>query len=174
MVSCSFRTSRSSVLLTRNKTTASLSVWLVCLRCPDVRKSEITDHMMTCGWTGSQCHRSLSEGHPLDLEQLFDLSFDLQAADQLIAEGPQIALMSFSAIPISRRAQQTRRWNRSRQPSETCVFYRAAEARGDVVSADCVGQFLKYFVKGRQVGSHVPHFMRECGVERSSCQESAI
>lgn len=88
-------TAKASIRLASNKPAANLSVWLVSLPWTDSK--QITDDVITRGWADPQNHRSLTESEPLVPGQFYDLTFDLQPDDQVIAKGEQIGLMIFSS-----------------------------------------------------------------------------
>lgn len=88
-------TARLKIKLACNKPAANLSVVLVNL--PIVDGAKITDNMITRGWADPQNHRSPNESEPLVPGQFYELSFDLQPDDQVIAAGKQIGLMIFSS-----------------------------------------------------------------------------
>ena len=90
-------TPKISIRLASSRPTANLSVWLVSLPWNDERKVKITDNVITRGWADPQNHRSLTESEPLHPGQFYDLTFDLQPDDQIIAAGQQIGLMVFSS-----------------------------------------------------------------------------
>lgn len=76
---------------------ANLSVWLVSLPWNTKKGAKITDNIITRGWADPQNSQSLTESDPLVPGQFYDLSFDLQPDDQVIAKGQQIGLMIFSS-----------------------------------------------------------------------------
>ena len=88
-------TAKLSIRLASNKPAANLSVWLVSLPWTDSKR--ITDDVITRGWADPQNHRSLTESEPLVPGQFYDLTFDLQPDDQIIAKGAKIGLMIFSS-----------------------------------------------------------------------------
>jgi X-Pro dipeptidyl-peptidase len=88
---------RISVTLASSKPAANLSVWLVSLPWNDKPKANITDNIITRGWADPQNYRSLTESEPLVPGRFYELCFDLQPDDQIIAEGQQIGLMIFSS-----------------------------------------------------------------------------
>jgi X-Pro dipeptidyl-peptidase len=88
-------TAKVSIRLASNKPSANLSVWLVSLPWTD--SNRITDDVITRGWADPQNHRSLTESEPLVPGQFYDLTFDLQPDDQVIAKGQKIGLMIFSS-----------------------------------------------------------------------------
>ncbi len=88
-------TVRVKIKLACNKPAANLSVALVAL--PIVDGAKITDNLITRGWADPQNHRSLSESELLVPGQFYEMSFDLQPDDQVIAAGKRIGLMIFSS-----------------------------------------------------------------------------
>lgn len=88
-------TAKLSIRLASNKPAANLSVWLVSLPWTDSKR--ITDDVITRGWADPQNHRSLTESEPLVPGQFYDLTFDLQPDDQVIAKGEKLGLMIFSS-----------------------------------------------------------------------------
>ncbi|MEM6699243.1 MAG: Xaa-Pro dipeptidyl-peptidase [Bacteroidota bacterium] len=86
-----------TVKLASNKPAANLSVWLVSLPWKEGRRSRITDNIITRGWADPQNHASLTESELLVPNQFYEVSFDLQPDDQVIAKGQQIGLMIFSS-----------------------------------------------------------------------------
>ena len=88
-------TAKLSIRLASNKPSANLSVWLVSLPWTDSKR--ITDDVITRGWADPQNHRSLTESELLVPGQFYDLTFDLQPDDQVIAKGEKIGLMIFSS-----------------------------------------------------------------------------
>lgn len=89
-------TPKITIRLACDKPAANLSVWLVSLPWND-RAKKITDNIITRGWADPQNHRSLTEGEPLVPGRFYELSFDLQPDDQIIAVGQRIGLMIFSS-----------------------------------------------------------------------------
>ncbi len=88
-------TARIKIKLACNKPAANLSVVLVNL--PIVDGAKITDNLITRGWADPQNHRSLTESEPLVPGQFYEMSFDLQPDDQVIAAGKRIGVMIFSS-----------------------------------------------------------------------------
>jgi len=88
-------TAKVSIRLASSKPAANLSVWLVSLPWTDSKR--ITDDVITRGWADPQNHRSLTESEPLVPGQFYDLTFDLQPDDQVIAKGAKIGLLIFSS-----------------------------------------------------------------------------
>jgi len=90
-------TSRMTIKLSSSKPAANLSVWLVSLPWNERRNAKITDNLITRGWADPQNYRSLTESEALVPGRFYELSFDLQPDDQVIAKGQQIGLMIFSS-----------------------------------------------------------------------------
>ena len=90
-------TPRIKIRVACNREAANLSVWLVSLPWNNKRNAKITDNIITRGWADPQNHRSIHESDPLVPGRFYDLEFDLQPDDQVIAKGQQIALMIFSS-----------------------------------------------------------------------------
>ena len=86
-----------STNLTSSKPAVNLSVWLVSLPWTERRNTKITDNLITRGWADLQNHRSLTESEALVPGRFYELGFDLQPDDQVIAKGQQIGLMIFSS-----------------------------------------------------------------------------
>lgn len=79
-----------------NKPAANLSVWLVSLPWDGKKRAKITDNLITRGWADPQNYKSITQGEPLQPGQFYDIRFQLQPDDQIIAKGQQIGLMIFS------------------------------------------------------------------------------
>ncbi|MEO6597182.1 MAG: Xaa-Pro dipeptidyl-peptidase [Planctomycetota bacterium] len=88
-------TARVSIKLAASKKAANLSVWLVSL--PWTENAPILDNVITRGWADPQNSTSLTESKPLVPGQFYELKFDLQPDDQVIAKGARIGLMIFSS-----------------------------------------------------------------------------
>ncbi|OUT60802.1 MAG: Xaa-Pro dipeptidyl-peptidase [Rhodopirellula sp. TMED11] len=86
-----------SIKLSSNKPAANLSVWLVSLPWADGNRAKITDNIITRGWADPQNYRSIRESEPLEPGKFYEMKFDLQPDDQVIAKGQQIGLMIFSS-----------------------------------------------------------------------------
>ena len=84
-------TARLQVRLACDKSASNLSVWLVSLPWTDSRK--LTDDVVTRGWADPQNHKSVRQGEPLEPGKFYDLAFDLQPDDQVLAADEQLALM---------------------------------------------------------------------------------
>lgn len=90
-------TVKVSIKLTSSKPAANLSVWLVSLPWREGRNSKITDNLITRGWADPQNYKSLRESEPLVPGKFYEMSFDLQPDDQIIAAGQQIGVMIMSS-----------------------------------------------------------------------------
>lgn len=73
----------------------NLSVWLVSLPWTEGRRT--ADGVVTRGWADPQNHSSLTESEPLEPGTYYDLAFDLQPDDQILAAGQQLGLMVFAS-----------------------------------------------------------------------------
>ena len=87
-------TPRISIRLASNKPAANLSVYLVSLPYTEGRVTR--GGLITRGWADPQNHSSLTDGEPLVPGRFYQLTFDLQPDDQIIAAGQQIGLMILS------------------------------------------------------------------------------
>ncbi|WP_421978936.1 Xaa-Pro dipeptidyl-peptidase [Roseivirga seohaensis] len=90
-------TVKVSIKLASSKPAANLSVWLVSLPWREGRNSKITDNLITRGWADPQNYKSLRESEPLVPGKFYEMSFDLQPDDQIIAAGQQIGVMIMSS-----------------------------------------------------------------------------
>lgn len=88
---------RLRIRVAADRQAANLSVWLVSLPWSTSRRAKITDNIITRGWADPQNHSSLRESEPLVPGKFYDLDFELQPDDQVIAKGQQIGLMIFSS-----------------------------------------------------------------------------
>ena len=70
-------------------------MWLVSLPWTDSRR--ITDDLITRGWADPQNAKSIRAGEPLIKGKSYELSFDLNPDDQVIATGEQLGLMIFAS-----------------------------------------------------------------------------
>jgi len=86
-----------SVKLALSKPAANFSVYLVSLPWNTAKDAKITDNIITRGWADPQNYSSMSESEPLEPGNFYDLSFELQPDDQIIAPGQQIGLLIFSS-----------------------------------------------------------------------------
>lgn len=76
---------------------ANLSVWLVSLPWNNAPNAPLTDNLITRGWADPQNHASLQTSQPLTPGKFYELKFELQPDDQIVAPGQQIGLMLFSS-----------------------------------------------------------------------------
>jgi X-Pro dipeptidyl-peptidase len=79
-----------------SKPAVNLSVWMVSLPWSPERATKITDNLITRGWADPQNYKSLTSGEPLVPGKFYELTFNLEPDDQIIAAGEQIGLMIFS------------------------------------------------------------------------------
>lgn len=86
-----------TIKLASSKPAANLSIWLVSLPWTEGRNSKITDNIITRGWADPQNHSSLSSSEPLEPGKFYEVSFELNPDDQIIAKGQKIGLMIFSS-----------------------------------------------------------------------------
>ena len=86
-----------NIRIASSKPAANLSAWLVSLPWDESKKARIHDNIITRGWADPQNHQSLSDSSPLVAGKFYDLSFEFQPDDQVIAKGQQIGLMVFSS-----------------------------------------------------------------------------
>ncbi|PQB04189.1 Xaa-Pro dipeptidyl-peptidase [Aureitalea marina] len=85
------------VKMASSKPACNLSVWLVSLPWNPDNKAAITENIITRGWADLQNHESLESSEPLEPGKFYEMSFELQPDDQIIAAGQRIALMVFSS-----------------------------------------------------------------------------
>jgi X-Pro dipeptidyl-peptidase len=88
-------TARITIKLACDQPATNLSVWLVSLPWTDSRR--ITDDLITRGWADPQNAKSIRAGEPLIKGKSYELSFDLNPDDQVIATGEQLGLMIFAS-----------------------------------------------------------------------------
>lgn len=88
-------TATLNIKLASNEPAANLSVWVVSL--PWKRSRNMTDNVITRGWADPQNYKSLTESEPLVPGKFYEMTFNLQPDDQVIAAGQQIGLMIFSS-----------------------------------------------------------------------------
>ncbi|GAB5521774.1 MAG: Xaa-Pro dipeptidyl-peptidase [Rhodothermales bacterium] len=88
-------TSQFTIRLAADRPAANLSVWLVSL--PWTEEDGEIGSVITRGWADPQNHASLTESAPLVPGEFYELTFNLQPDDQIIAAGEQIGLMVFSS-----------------------------------------------------------------------------
>jgi X-Pro dipeptidyl-peptidase len=110
-------TAKLNIRVACDKPAANLSVWLVALaqqgagdesgdgdenggknggKNPGKKRSPKID-IITRGWADPRNHASLEKQEPLEPGRFYDLSFELEPDDQVIAAGKRIALMIFSS-----------------------------------------------------------------------------
>lgn len=87
--------SQITTRLSCNKPAANFSVALVSLPWKS-SQARIYDNVITRGWADPQNARSLTDGKPLVPGKFYELTFDLQPDDHVVAAGQQIGLMLFS------------------------------------------------------------------------------
>lgn len=88
-------TSKITIRLSSCEPAANLSVWLVSL--PWVEGRRPRGGLITRGWADPQNHSSLTESEPLVPGRFYEMTFELQPDDQIIAAGQKIGLMIFSS-----------------------------------------------------------------------------
>jgi len=88
-------TPKVTIRLASSKPAANLSVWLVSLPWVEGRRPQ--GGLITRGWADPQNHSSLTESEPLVPGRFYEMSFELQPDDQIIAAGQKIGLMIFSS-----------------------------------------------------------------------------
>jgi len=86
-----------TVKMASSKPAINLSVWLVSLPWKEGRRVKITDNIITRGWADPQNQKSMDKSKPLKPGKYYDVTFDLQPDDQVIAAGQQIGLLIFSS-----------------------------------------------------------------------------
>jgi X-Pro dipeptidyl-peptidase len=67
------------------------------VQLPWLDSERITDNVITRGWADPQNHASLERSEPLVPGRSYDLAFELQPDDQVVAAGRRIALMVFAS-----------------------------------------------------------------------------
>jgi X-Pro dipeptidyl-peptidase len=90
-------TARVTLRLSSSKPAANVSVWLVSLPWEEGEKVKITSNVITRGWADPQNRTALDKSEPLEPGTFYDVAFDLQPDDQIVAAGEQIGLMVFSS-----------------------------------------------------------------------------
>ena len=79
-----------------SKPAVNLSVWLVSLPWNNAANAKITDNIITRGWADLQNHKSMTESEPLVPGQFYEMTFEFEPDDQVIAAGQQIGLLIMS------------------------------------------------------------------------------
>ncbi len=100
-------TPRVTIRLASSKPAANLSVWLVTLPFDSSKiGSDGLVGVQSRGWADPQNHKSLTKGgnynskrpgEPLEPGRFFDLTFDLQPGDRMIAPGKKLGLLIMSS-----------------------------------------------------------------------------
>jgi X-Pro dipeptidyl-peptidase len=90
-------TAKIKIRLAASKPAANLSIWLVELPWNEDPRASTNDNLITRGWADPQNSKSLRQSEPLVPGKFYELQFDLQPDDQIIATGKRIALMIFSS-----------------------------------------------------------------------------
>jgi X-Pro dipeptidyl-peptidase len=88
-------TAQITISLASSKPAANLSVWLVSLPWTEGRRPQ--GGVITRGWADPQNYKSLTESEPLVPGKFYNMTFDLQPDDQVIAKGQKIGLMIMSS-----------------------------------------------------------------------------
>ena len=88
-------TPRLTVRVACDKPAANLSAWLVSLPWKGGRS--VGGDIVTRGWMDPRNHASISDEEPLEPGRFYDLTFELEPDDQVVAAGEQFALMIFSS-----------------------------------------------------------------------------
>jgi X-Pro dipeptidyl-peptidase len=88
-------TPKLTVRVACDKPAANLSVWLVSLPWKGGRS--VGGDIVTRGWADPRNHSSIDDEAPLEPGRFYDLTFELEPDDQVIAAGEQLALMIFSS-----------------------------------------------------------------------------
>jgi X-Pro dipeptidyl-peptidase len=88
-------TPRVSLRLSSDRAAANLSVWLVTLPWAEPKRGQ--SNVITRGWADPQNRESLSKSQPLEPGKFYDVRFDLQPDDQIVAAGQRIGVMLFSS-----------------------------------------------------------------------------
>jgi X-Pro dipeptidyl-peptidase len=102
-------TARVTLRVASSATAANLSVWLVTLPFDSTRTGSASRAgLIARGWADIQNHRSLTKGGDYNAKasgerlvpgRFYDLTFDLEPADEWIPAGKRLALMVFSSDP---------------------------------------------------------------------------
>lgn len=84
-------TPRVKVKLSCDKPATNFTVWLVSL--PWTGSRRITDDLVTRGWMDPQNHKSMEKGEKLVPGKWYEMEFDLNPDDQVLAVGEQLGLL---------------------------------------------------------------------------------
>ncbi|MSR21767.1 MAG: Xaa-Pro dipeptidyl-peptidase [Gemmatimonadetes bacterium] len=84
-----------TIRVSASRPAANLSVWLVTL--PWLDQPNPVANVITRGWADPQNHSSLTRGEPLEPGRFYDVTFELEPDDQVIAAGKRIGLMIFAS-----------------------------------------------------------------------------
>jgi X-Pro dipeptidyl-peptidase len=84
-----------TVRLASSKPAANLSIMLV--RLPWTGSPLSAASVVTRGWADPRNHSSLTDSEALIPGEFYDVTFDVQSTDKIIAEGQQLGLMIFSS-----------------------------------------------------------------------------
>jgi X-Pro dipeptidyl-peptidase len=87
---------RVTLRLACSKPATNLSVWLVSLPWEE-RPKRFSDNLITRGWADPQNWTSLEQSEPLTPGRFYDVTFDLEPDDQVVAAGERIGLMVFAS-----------------------------------------------------------------------------
>lgn len=87
---------RVTIRLASSEPAANLSVYLVSLPWVESRRGD-RGGVITRGWADPQNHASLTDSEPLEPGHFYELSFELQPDDEIVAAGQRIGLMIFSS-----------------------------------------------------------------------------
>jgi len=100
-------TPRVTLRIASSKPAANLSVWLVMIPFDSTRAgSESRSGIIALGWADIQNYRSLTKGGNYDSMRpgellvpgkFYDLTFDLQSADEFVPAGKRLAVMIMSS-----------------------------------------------------------------------------
>jgi X-Pro dipeptidyl-peptidase len=91
-------TSRIHVQVASSKAAANLSVYLIAVpKNYDPKKIKMEDILVNRAWADPHYHSSLEKGEALQPGKFYDLTFNFQPDDQVIARGYQLGLLIFSS-----------------------------------------------------------------------------
>ena len=88
-------TPRLTVRVACDRPAANLSVWIVSLPWKGGRN--LNGDIVTRGWADPRNHASIASQEPLVPGRFYDLTFELEPDDQIVAAGERLALMIFSS-----------------------------------------------------------------------------